>query len=254
MSPSEEQLRAALAEGQGPGISADRIIARAREVRHQRRVRYGSALAIAAAVAGIGVGGGLLVGGSGNSADKSAHGSAAAPVAAGQGAASADTSVGAGGKVAGSATAGLACPAGLPLLGSPAHTTAGPLFPAPVSALTLCLYPPGGGAFSANERPSRMVLAGSAATSLVSSIESAPTAQSNAPCPLYRTAAAKTLLIIGQRSDGATVAFVETQVDQNPCNIAITNGTAVRYNWSPPRSLSAFLGQPPLEQGSPVRS
>lgn len=259
MTPTEFDLRSALRDGEGDGPDVDRVVAGGQARRAQRRVRLLSTAAVVAFVAAAGVGGAVLVnrGGGGQSGDSggaalapSRHTSVdanggrvtdkvpAAPAsAAGSGAADGKTSAKA---------AGVACPATLPrrLLpggGSPGQFGAdGPLFTDPVTSLVVCSY---GSPVRASEQvtPGRLVLDGANATELARSLENADTTRSSSPCPTIRYATARSLAIIGVTARGTAMTPVTTTLSQPACNTVVTNGTAVRYNWSPPANLAPIL-------------
>ncbi|MDT4945819.1 MAG: hypothetical protein QOH14_2552 [Pseudonocardiales bacterium] len=250
MSPNEFQLRAALREGEGDGVNAAEVIARAHELRQHRRVRYTSVAAIAVVVTGIGVGGGLALNSSSN--DKSSSSSLSRNAAGGSAAASpaapgASRSQGSSGYSVdtGASAAAVSCPAALPQIAPPASGGGGALFAGPVGAVKICAYPQAGGApvIGRNGTPVSTVLSGAQATALVASLNGASTSRTTSPCPLYRTADGRALVFYAVSPDGSALPPVSATVAQNPCNLPATNGLAVRYNWTPPAYLDTFVAE-----------
>jgi len=147
----------------------------------------------------------------------------------------------------------IACPATAPTLKTPGgggtgqFGANGPLFPEPVQSIKICAYREQGGAPipRADGTPENTVLTGPQATALAASLDAAPTERTSQICPQYRSADGKTLAIIGLSTSGKAMTPVTATVSQNPCNLPVTNGAAIRYNWSPPASLSTFLAQLP---------
>jgi hypothetical protein len=128
--------------------------------------------------------------------------------------------------------------------------------------MTICVFPETGGpALESGGHPVSTVLNGSAAAQLAASLDSASKTTQPGACPLYLTAQGKLLVIVAAKPDGTLMAPVIAHVLQNPCNLPVTNGTAVRYNWSPPATLNALLDEiravppsPGANSGSPARS
>ena len=134
------------------------------------------------------------------------------------------------------------CPASLPrqLLpggGSPGQFgSGGRLFAQPVSTLVVCAY----GARPSTPAPNRLVLTGARAQQLVDSLENA--AKTRTPsCPVERTGPSRNYALIGMTAGGGTLRTVTVELAVPPCQSKITNGTAVRYSWDPPLSLSVAL-------------
>ena len=238
MSPTEDELRAALHLGEGDALDADRVIRRAQAhgaAIRERRVRLASAAAVVAVVAGLGVGGGLILsrGSQTHSADRNAM-NVPAP-SAGEGKA-------AGNAGGGTSSAAAACPNTPPSPTTPTQGAAS-LFPGSVNIISVCLYSRAAQLepkVATNPQPN-LVISGADVQRLVTSINSASTVRQALPCPLYRTAAAVDLVLIGVQPDATALPPVVTQYRQNPCNLAITNGTAVRYNWPPPAWFASEL-------------
>jgi hypothetical protein len=274
MSPSEDQLRAALRHGEddlGP-ISADRIIARAAEIRHRRRIGVASALAAAAVVAGIGTGIGISAtsghtAASNRSAESLANGGSA-PSAPNKNAAAGNAAGGA--PVAGTSGA-VACPRVMPDRRVPeGGETTGSFFTGPVAAFDLCLYPQlARPTTSATSRlPLHTTISGTDAAQLARSLDAAATSPDPKPCPLIRSAnVAELVMTPFGTNNGAAATLVRmppivAYVFDNPCNQPVSNGTAVRYNWTPPPALRPFLEaalssasavpSTPTEKGSPA--
>jgi len=252
MSPNEFQLRSALRDGEGEHVDPDTVIARARgtlQARHDRRVRYGSVAAIVAVVGGIGVAGGIALRGGG-------HNTAAS---GGSKQSTTDRAVGAaGGQVNGAENLpgvpgpqanalAVACPATVPQFTSagPPRDGTGSLFSGPVESMRLCAYQQQGGAPIVGPDGNQVstVLTGQQATGLAASLDAAPKTKPKNPCPLYLSAAGKTLVIIGLSTTGQAMKPITVTVAQNPCGLPVTNGTAIRYDWSPPKSLDHFIAQ-----------
>lgn len=259
MSPNEFQLRSALRDGEGDRVDPDVVIARVRDLtqaRRDRRVRYGSVAAIVAVVGGIGVVGGItLHGGGQHKAASAAHSSTGKYNAPGQGAA-ADSAASqpqrsiAPGPLADAAA--LSCPTAVPHLQTPGGgATNGQfgsgrsLFSGPPEAIKICAYFQQGGAPipGPNNSPLATVLTGPQATALAASLDAAPKAHPAVPCPLYLSSDGRTLVLIGLTSSGQAMRPITATVAQNPCNLPVTNGTAIRYDWSPPASLDGFVAQ-----------
>lgn len=249
MSPSEFDLRAALRDGEGDGIDPGTVIFRARELRRQRRVRFASTAAVVAVVAGIGVGSGVVLTGGGTGPN---HGSSDSRATGKAGdAAGGSTRSGAPGYDAnapsapaeGARATALPCPAALPRLAAPA-SGGGALFPAQVVAVKICAYPESSGPpiTDAKGQPVTAVLTGNQAAALAASLDAADRTRAEL-CPQYRSADGKTLVVIGIAAGGAAMPPVTAVVAQNPCNSPVTNGTAVRYNWTPPDLLTGYLGE-----------
>jgi hypothetical protein len=237
MSPSEDQLRAALRDGEGGSLDVDTVIQRARAhgaARREHRVRLASAAAIAAVVAGVGVTAGIVLSSGNHTRSSNAAGSANLPKAD-------STQAYAAGQ--GQASGALACPTTLPALATPRSGT-GRLFASPPTTMQVCAYPE---TIPANASNSRPVLQSTSfdrsdATTIANSLEGASTAPSLGPCPLFKTSNGRVLVFIATSAD-ETMGPVEATVLQNPCNLSVTNGKAVRYNWTPPPVLSSFLNE-----------
>lgn len=257
MSPSEFDLRAALHDGEGEdeGIDVHRIVA-AGQARRARRTRALSVTAVTAAVAGVGITAGLLWGGGSTGSSGASGRQAGASGGQADGkvnsqeygtAAGASSQHGAAnGPLAAEQAGSIACPNPAPhyLLpggGSPGQFGAGgSLFGSAVSSVVVCGYGAPSQALNTTSAPApaRLVLTGTSATGLVQSLENADRTRSVRPCPLASAGrAAQVLAIIGVAADGRTTRAVTTTLTDPACNVTVTNGTAVRYQWQPPTAL-----------------
>jgi hypothetical protein len=262
MSPTEHDLRGALHDGEGDGTAAvdvDRLISAANARRAQRRVRVGGALTAAALVV-VGAtaivalrGGDSSVSGdsaysarSGGSSVRGAAGGAAASSVASApsvapGVSSANPSAAAG------ATA-VRCPASLPrpLLpggGSPGQFgSGGALFAQPVASVVVCGYGTRAQALDQTSppAPTRLVLAGAQAQELADSLENADKNRAHV-CPTTHAATADEFALYGLTATGQQLRGVTVSLTSPTCQSMITNGTAVRYAWSPPAELRSAL-------------
>ena len=210
MSPSESELRAALRAGDGEGVDADAVITRARGARHARRMRLGSIAAAVIAVGGIAAGVVTLRGGGG-----AAHVPSTPPGAA----------------------VAAACPAQPPryLLpgggGTGQFGAAGPLFAKPVDRLLVCGY------LSSRVLQST-TLTGTDAQQVADSLN-----QASSTPPLRLPACPPTpptQLLLRAPDQPDVVAYIDcSQIADDH----ITNGTAIRYQWRPPRILRVLVDQ-----------
>jgi hypothetical protein len=260
MSPNEFQLRAALRDGEGDHIDPETVIARARAVtqaRHDRRVRYGSVAAVVAVVGGIGVVASVALSGGGNDNHTARNADSANSQGQDQG----------GGKnaqqpIAPGAlddAAKVPCPTLAPNLKVPGGANGqfgagGSLFSGPVEAIKICAYQQQRGVPvpDATGQPMNTVLTRQLATELAASLDAAPKQRPTTTCPLYQSANGKTIVIIGVSTSGQPMKPITATVAQNPCNLPVTNGTAIRYNWAPPASLSTFIAKLRPVNGGPV--
>lgn len=278
MSPNEFQLRSALRDGEGDHVDADTVIARARgmqQARHDRRVRYGSVAAAVAVVGGIGVIGSLALGGGhdGNASTAGKGGGVTNADGAGnyQGtgrgatAPSSRAVPAAAGPMADAAA--VPCPTTPPNLalpgggGSGQFGANGALFDKPVVSVKVCAYPRTGSSTAST------VLAGGTATSLTESLEAAAkTVPEATKCPVGPAPADRgSLVIIGVDKGGQQLKPVVVTLT---CPSRVTNGTALRFNWTPPANLIQLINQagrapgsapislppPGKVTGSPIRS
>jgi hypothetical protein len=262
VSPDEFDLRNALREGEGERIDPDDVIAYAVAYRHARRVRIGSIAAGVVAVAGIGVGSVALVNDNGGGHRPEAAKSApvvSGGVNMGSSPRPLDKRMAGGGGVArptlaGAGTASLACPEAPPRLmlpgggGSGQFGSTGSLFSGAVGSVTICAYPQG-------SAPLSTVLSGPDADELTTSMNAAATLPVPSACPANLTGVTLTVYAVG-KPDGKAMDPVVV----SPCGSMVTNGTAIRYGWTPPSSLTGFLASLPHTvatsgkvSGSPAR-
>lgn len=236
MSPSESELRSFLHGGEGEPINPDTVITRAHELRHNRRIRLASAAAAVVLVGAVGTGALALRGGSdGRSAassglqqDQTAARGAAVPDAP--------------------TPAAVTCPPIPPRLmlpgggGTVQFGSDGPLFDGPVTAMQICGY----AAATTTGQVSFLgstTLSGRPATEIATSLNAAATIRLNRPCPLRPT---RKLIIFATGPSGA--ALKPVVLDYSSCLPSATNGTAARYDWTPPPEVDptlAALMQPP---------
>lgn len=252
--PSEFDLRAALREGEGEGLDADHLIIAGGERRARRRARLLSTAALIALVTGGAIGlsqlGGSGDSGGASSADSARRGAAAAGAAGahrpdfGQATRSAAANGGAPAPQPGAPMQldAVACPAAAPAYllpgggGLNSYGASGPMFARAVSGVVVCAYGPARDATSTPARhPARLALSGSPARRLVTSMESASTVASAQPCGRGST---NDFAIIGVGSSGQRLSLVTAGISNYGCAEMITNGTAVRYDWSPPPDLA----------------
>ena len=261
MSPSEDDLRAALHEGDAKDLNVDQLILHARARVAQRRVHLLSGAAITAVVAAIGVGGVLLANSGGDQGSASDAGAPAGTVfgAEHQRAAQASSpdapvanAPAAGGGVSADSALAVRCPRTpprylLPGGGSPGQFGGSePLFKKPVSSVVVCAYGAAtkpltmGG--SAAVYPARLVLRDGAAQSLVTSLESAPKEPTHEKCPYIQSSAStRNFAFIGLTADDRPAGKAVTASTTPGCGGQVTNGTAIRYGWVPPSDLQQRL-------------
>jgi hypothetical protein len=264
MSPSEFDLRAALHHGEGDDLNVDQLVLGARARAAQRRVRLLSTAAVVAVVAGASVGIAQLAGNNGEQAGSNAAGAGSAATNP-----NADSAYGARSQAksapqrALAPLSGVACPTTpphylLPGGGSPGQFgSGGPLFSKPVSSVVVCAY--GSALQKATEprsHPVRLELQDGAATRLAASLENASKTPVMASCPGASTE--QEFAIIGVATDGTRLPAVTASLADSACVSKVTNGTAIRYQWSPPQDLRERLlaltpsGQPKSTMASPT--
>jgi hypothetical protein len=228
MSPTEFDLRAALRDGEGDGLDPDAVVDRAEAYRRQRRARVLGGLASAAVVAGLAVTGAVALGGNGSSPARTAT----------PGAISAPTRYDKAG-----AAAPADCPPVFPQLLAPGHVAArpygasGPLFDSGVTDVVVCDYGP---ASATAQAPVAVSLHLAMAAELVDSLERAPTTPPRL-CPQFLTNDTRRYAVIGRTPDGRQSRTVTVVFSANPCHTTVTNGTAVRYAWTPTPVLATVL-------------
>jgi hypothetical protein len=275
MSPSEDQLRAALHHGEGEHLDVDGLLLRAAATRHARRVRIGATVAAVLAVAGIGLGSVVAFGDRGGQPTAGAGSSRGAAIDL-RPSNSLPAVPGASGSASGSAPTGpqrssTACPPVLPQIaipaGEPTAAAHGPLFAQPVAAVTVCAY------FSVTRGPVTaggatvsVQLTGGPAAALAASLEHASTTRlEGGLCPDMIALSARALAVFGVTADGTALRPVLISIDRPySCNPPVTNGVAVRFNWVPDPVLGPYLaklqqttvqpgGVPGRNSGSPPR-
>jgi hypothetical protein len=113
----------------------------------------------------------------------------------------------------------------------------GPLFDGPVSSMQICGYAATslGGQVAFN---STTVLNGDQANELATSLDAASTIHEIRPCPLRQT---RELVIYATSTSGARMKPVV--VDYSSCAPFATNGTAARFDWTPPTDVNATLNR-----------
>jgi len=267
MSPSEFELRDALRDGEGDGLDSDALIRSAVQIRHTRRVRLGAIAASVIAVGAIGTGAVQLVqNGSSSQASKSSADTGfgaeqsvpSAPVNRGAlpNQPSAGTAGGAG-TTGGTDSQAATCPDSVPRLAVPGgggtgqFGSGGPLFAGVVTQLVVCAYP-------VTKPPTSIVLTGAEAAGVAAGLNDAATAHNPAVCP-YRTTGTGQLVLLATTAGGRTLPPVVATLH---CIWTATNGTAVRYQWTPPPSLTGVVAAatagsgngagPPHASGSPL--
>jgi hypothetical protein len=257
MSPTEFDLRAALHDGDDDNLNVDQLVLGARARAAQRRVRMMSTAAIVLVVASAGVGGTLLVrsGSDTKSAADAKHGTTSdlgsvygAASGNGGGLAAAPSAPAAPRALAEKSAPG--CPAALPTYllpggGSPGQFGAdGPLFSKPVSTVVVCAYDTSlRPASRGSQHPARLVLHDGQATQLAASLENARKTRKQELCPYIRSADQRPIAVIGIGTDGNRVGTVTTTLSEPACNVVVTNGTAIRYQWTPPKDLANVLDE-----------
>jgi hypothetical protein len=283
MAPSEFDLRAALAEGEGDNLDADELISAGQARRVQRRHRLLTTAAVVALVAGGAVGVSQLDGGGAASDGSAAGDSAAGPdVVRRQADSGSATSgfqygpsdglaVGAVGSghvatppsVARTRLAQIGCPAATvadSLVQNGTKSTAAqaraPLFSAAVSSAVVCAYGSTLQPAAAQPRhPARLELIGSAAVRMAVSMERAGQSPNPGPCG---QGVPNRFAVIGVGGSGNRLNTVTVQLVGAACAPVISNGMAVRYDWVPPpdlaRRLSALTptGVPQSPDASPT--
>jgi hypothetical protein len=242
VSPSEFDLRAALREGEGDVPSADRVLLAARRQRAHRRSVLLSTAAVVVVVAGAGFGVAELAGGGATGSANRAARSMPSP-AGGQAAGSTSNRYGATRNSVATTAVGVPCPATqphflLPGGGSPGQFgSGGQLFDGPVASVVVCAY---GSEAAQSSTPARLVLTGADATALADSLENAAKVHPSLPCPTVADLGYP-LAIRGVTAGGRVAGTVTTTLGEPACATTVTDGTAVRYDWSPPARLRPIL-------------
>jgi hypothetical protein len=279
MSPSESELRAFLRGGEGETPDADALIAHARAVRHNRRVRLASVAgavivvgAVSAGAVALGQDDGHPTAGSPPPAtaqhqptNGDTHEAPSRPAPSHIASTAVPSHVGPStGRTGPNAT----CPAIPPHLmlpgggGTGQFGGDGPLFDGTITSMQICGYA-ARGTGGAVQFSRATLVTGSRAGEIATSLNAASTKQLMPPCqPPMRTSA---LVIYAKTASG--VASKPVVVDYS-CGGSATNGTAVRYDWTPPPAVATALdalttpvpalpnatGSTPITMsGSPVR-
>jgi hypothetical protein len=258
--PSEFDLRAALADGEGDSPDPEALISAGRARRVQRRNRFLTTAAVVALVAGGAVGVSQLdsshSGGNGGTADAVANGGMGALPHSAVGSKGAryaplarrgsfDTAASAPVNGSVQSLARLPCPAASTAygLGEPGTTSAqarGPLFSADVYSAVVCAYGATADVVLAPaQHPARLELVGSAATRLAVSMERAERAPNTRPCG---HGVPNRYTVTGVGDSGKRLNTVAVDLIGTACAPVLTNGRAVRYNWVPPPDLARRLG------------
>jgi hypothetical protein len=253
MAPSEFDLRAALRDGEGEGINPDNVIFAVERHRARRRAALLTAATVVALVGGGAAGISQLSGGS--EAGGSNAGDAMSALRAGAGAISGrgpqhGTERSAAGLPVPRASlpldqklTSIACPTGAPTYSVPQapqrRDAATPLFTNAVAAVVVCSYgttfgPTSG---STTRQPGRLTLAGGKAAALARSMEKA-SRDPKLSCAAHAPARAQYAIIAVSPSGDPAGPTVSAQTG---CNGVVTNGTALRFNWSPPPDIAARL-------------
>jgi hypothetical protein len=237
VSPSESDLRAALRAGEGDSLDPDSVLSAARAARHQRRVRIASAAGAAVVVAAIGGGLGVVnlrssgsptAGGAAVSSSRSPSGSQRLLYGSGLPAS------------APPAMSTPSCPATPAAYAVPGGGGTGQfggtsaLFDQPVAAMRVCIYPSAVGASARS-----VVLRGVDAQRVATSLNEAPTSLRGRMCPDLMPQNQLTFEFLAVSAAGHTLHPVTAEPG---CRGRSTNGTAVRFSWSPPASMSNLLG------------
>jgi hypothetical protein len=247
VSPSEFDLRTALHDGEGDGIDAGAIIAGGQARLAKRRVRIRSGVAVAAVVAVVGVGGSLLFrsgNGGGEGSSTASHGQSGTVNGAARGAPAHLTPSAP--RAQADSVPNTACPKSFPhyLLpggGSPGQFgSSRPLFDKPVSSLLVCSY--GSTVRQPSSAPAAVRLTGTQAAAVVRGLEHASKIPMRMNCPLLENTGRTELAMIGFTADGQPIATVTATLTIPPCNVAVTNGTAIRYNWQAPGVVLRAIG------------
>jgi hypothetical protein len=177
MSPNEEQLQAALRQGEGERPNADLIIASAHAARRSRRRTVWAVAGSVAVVIAIGGGIAALTLRSGNSTSAGSAAGAAQAIpssASARGAPAPAASPGTGSPPA--VTSALACPAVPPVIAMPSASN-GRLFLDRITAIRICLYQAGTPKFAGTTE-----VTGTAAEQLARRLEDSPRPTPTTPC------------------------------------------------------------------------
>jgi hypothetical protein len=245
MSPSEDDLRAVLHDGADAHVDVEQLVLGARAAAGQRRIRMLSAAAIVAVVAGGGVGGALIAN-SGGGSKSSAQSTPLAGQALGAAGAATNSSAARPAPLFGLEKGLASCPATVPVTPQPdrtaASSTSAQLFAKPIASLVVCAYTVTPHPTTSGPEPESLLLSGAQARRVVASLENAPKAPPHGVmCPDIRGAEQRALLLIGRTRSGAPAGQVTVSLALSPCEVRVTNGTAVRFAWTPPAALAQLL-------------
>jgi hypothetical protein len=78
------------------------------------------------------------------------------------------------------------------------------------------------------------------ARDLVHSLNSAATRPPSI-CPQFRPQQVQHYVLIGQTAEGKLTEPVEITLSANRCQTTVTNGSALRYGWTPPRAVQGIF-------------
>lgn len=266
MSPSEFELRGALHHGEGDDGPLDigTVILRAEAIRRERRVRV--LTVAAAAVVVLGVSTAVVIthrtpartttaaaaNGAGSASNRvpladqvppdvaalPSHDASADDITA----TSSGLAVRPGGAAGGSSTAAATCPATAPAVTAPAAATSSqPMFSSPVVSIIACGYRASDGAQLSDAHGDRLLssLSESDVAATVTSINAA--SKDAVPIPCSNPSATNGLLVLyaSYASGPAKPVAASTYA----CDRTISNGTAERFDWTPPTGLQQFETQ-----------
>ena len=123
--------------------------------------------------------------------------------------------------------------------GSGQFGSQGALFSDPVVAVKVCAY-----ASSTPTFVPSTILTGGSASDLTKSLEQAdkslPASMKCPGGPVPTDGGSRSLVIIGVDKDGKQLKPVVATLS---CPTRVTNGTALRYNWTPPASVATLINQ-----------
>jgi len=246
VSPSEEQLRRALREGESAGPDVDDVVTRAVAFRRARRTKIASTVAVVAVVAGVGTGVGVLGSGGGTDHRNSSLDSrpaeryGGAPGSNSVGKASSDAADDAGGGAAAPVAAPTPCPAALPRIAfSPATSAA--LFATPVAELTVCGYLGTGAVVrdASTQQPLAHTYSGKQATTIATAANAAATKSTTVGCGAIAASTVHSLLLLAKDTTGT--ALPPVLVGVGACDKSLSNGSSTRYDWQEPSDLTPFV-------------
>lgn len=249
MSPTEDQLRRALSDGEGPGPDPDTVILRAAAYRSERRTKLFATAAVVAVVAGIGTAVGVVTTNSDhtNSANSNTFDKAAGP--AGSGAASSEHVASppllAGGPGTVPAAAGqiaaIPCPDTFPSLPLTQDRTSA-FFTTTVTGVVVCAYDNKNTALRySGGPPAQLTLSGAAAAAVVDSIQKASQATDTVKCFAIPRTGVQHLVVVAEYATGEHAPPIDIMT--GGCINDITNGHTSRQDWQPPTALADFVAK-----------